>query len=93
MAVITADTLGYPYAKGATRGDDLKLRGEPDSSLFNRKEIYEVVYLLNRFCAKHNFNRAAALKAERMIQTGLPADVRTQANVVAWLEAHWAKFK
>jgi hypothetical protein len=92
MPVITASGLNYTYPPGTTARDDPKLTGNPDHSLFNRHEKHEMLYLLNKFAEKHSLNLASAQKAERMIHTGLPSDTRSQANVVAWLEANWANY-
>ncbi|MGF6209210.1 hypothetical protein [Pseudomonas frederiksbergensis] len=92
MSVITGSELGYTYQPGTTKGDDPKLRGSPDNSLFSRHEIHEVLYLLNKFCEKHSLNKASALKAERMIHTGLPSTTHSQTKVVDWLEANWNSY-
>jgi len=92
MTVITAGDLAYSYQSGATKGDDPKLRGNPDHSLFSRNEKYEVLYLINKFCEKHSLNKASALKTERMIHAGLPATTHSQVNVVAWLEKNWNSY-
>ena len=93
MAVISASDLRHPYSPGTTAGDDPKLRGDPDHSLFSRHEIHEVLYLLNKFAEKHALGLAGALKGERMIHAGLPSTTRSQVNVVAWLEANWANYQ
>lgn len=92
MTVITAAGLTYTYHPGTTAGDDPKLTGNPDHSLFNRNEKHEMLYLLNKFAEKHNLNLASAQKAERMIHTGLPSSTRSQANVVTWLEENWSSY-
>lgn len=93
MAVISASELTYTYALGTTSGDDPKLTGDPDRSLFNRHEKHEVLYLLNKFAEKHSLTLAGAQKAERMIHMGLPATTRSQINVVIWLESNWASYQ
>ncbi|WP_455913776.1 hypothetical protein [Pseudomonas syringae] len=93
MAVISASELTYSYAPGTTSGDDPKLTGDPDHSLFNRHEEHEVLYLLNKFAEKHFLNLAGAQKAERMIHTGLPSTTKSQINVVIWLESNWAIYQ
>lgn len=92
MSVISASGLTYTYHPGNTTGDDPKLRGNPDHSLFNRNEKHEVLYLLNKFAEKHGLNLASAQKAERMIHTGLPSTTRSQEHVVAWLETNWGNY-
>ena len=78
----------YQWSAASER-DNPKLRGEPDSSLLDRNEGYEVLYLLNKFQAKHNLSLTATQKAERMIRAHLPGNLRSQENVVRWIELNW----
>lgn len=90
MSSFGKSDLKYKYTWTTTGGDNPKLVGEPDSSLFNRNEGYEVLYLLNKFMEKHNLKQKSSfLKAERMINEDLPSNVRSQANVMKWLEDNW----
>lgn len=80
----------YTYSWSADGGDNPKLRGEPDDSLFDRTEGYEVLYLINRFGeATGRTTIAAGNKAERMIKNDLPGHVRSQINVKNWLSNNW----
>ena len=80
----------YKYNWYPDGGDDVKLRGEPDHSLFHRDEGYEVLYLINKFGeATGRTTISDGNKAERLINEKLPADVRSQKNVKEWLENNW----
>ncbi len=81
------------YSWTAMSGDDPKISGVPDSTLFNRNEGYEVLYLINKFLEKHSLTSIqAGQKVERMIRTGLPVDVRGQKNVIDWITTNWDKY-
>lgn len=82
----TTKDLAYRYQPGTTRGDDPKLRGEPDSSLFNRHEQHEMVYLLNKYCdTLHEPTIGDFQAAEALIHERPPGNLRSQAHVFAWL--------
>lgn len=88
MAYKRSDML-YTYSWEHTQEDDPKLRGEPDSSMFNRREGYEVLYLINKFLTKKNKQTTAAGNtAERAIHNELPSHVRSQENVMTWLNTN-----
>lgn len=50
MGVITKSDLNYEYSWTSTKEDDPKISGEPDRTLLNRNEGYEVLYFINKFC-------------------------------------------
>lgn len=79
--------LRYTYKPGTTKGDDPKLRGEPDSSLFNRNEYHEVYYLVKHFVSR--YKNVTVEKTERLIHEKLPGSVRSQANVIEWLAKNY----
>lgn len=84
---ISKSDLQFKYSWTTTPGDDPKLRGEPDSNLFNRGEGYEVLYLINKLLKKRSLSsKSDAQKLEKMIKDDLPGDVRSQEKVMAWLE-------
>lgn len=90
---ISKSDLQYTYSWSAVSGDNPKVSGEPDSTLLNRNEGYEILYLINKFSKMHNFLlKESCLKAERMIKKYLPSDIRSQANVKEWLVNNWAKY-
>lgn len=97
MNTIDKGDLAYAYSWTAIRGDDARLTGVPDSTLLNRREGYEVLQFINRFCSKHwkppGPPKSAALKIERMIRDHLPSDVRSHARVTRWLLDNWGNVK
>jgi hypothetical protein len=93
MNFLKSNLLYNHYSWTAMPGDNPKISGVPDSTLFNRNEGYEVLYLINKFLEKHSLSSIqAGQKVERMIRVGLPGDVRSQRNVMDWVAANWKKF-
>lgn len=99
MSLISAnDLLFKDYSWTSYRGDDPRLTGAPDSTLLNRHEGYEMLYFINKFCARHNWtpapaNKTTALKAERLIRQHLPTSIRSRAHVDQWLIENWRKYQ
>ncbi|WP_080750574.1 hypothetical protein [Comamonas testosteroni] len=93
MAIMKSSDLQYGYSWTAIKPDDPKVSGKPDSTFLNRGEGYEVLPFINRFAEKHGFkNLETGKKIETMIKKHLPGDVRSHANVTAWLEANWKSY-
>jgi hypothetical protein len=93
MSFTKTNMLYNHYSWTALPGDNPKISGVPDSTLFNRNEGYEVLYLINRFMNDNSLkNVESGQKVERMIRTGLPGDVRGQKNVVEWLIKNWKQY-
>jgi hypothetical protein len=90
MKISKSDLLYKDYSWTAIQGDNPKITGVPDSTLFNRHEGYEVLYLINHFALR---NMGDANKLEKMIKNELPSDVRSQANVKNWLTENWGASK
>lgn len=86
------DMIYNDYSWTTVKGDDPKISGEPDSTLFSRKEGYEVLYMVNKCITKWDFKLVGSgQKIERLIRTLLPADVRSQNNVYNWLHTNYSK--
>jgi hypothetical protein len=93
MSLLTKSDLKYTYSWTAINGDNPKISGEPDNTLFNRHEGYEVLYLINKFAEIYNFKqKASGLKLEEMIKNHLPSEVRSQINVKQWLKNNWNNY-
>lgn len=88
MTTIKREDLCYVYSWTAIPPDDERKTGNPDRVLLNRHEGYEVLPFLNRICT----NLQQALKAERLIQTELPGEIRSRAHVLDWLNRNWDMF-
>ena len=90
---ITKQDLGYEYSWTVIGNDDPKISGEPDSTMFNRHEGYEVLYLINKLGKLWNFKqKISLLKLERLIQLHLPSTVRSQSNVNQWIQTNWNNY-
>lgn len=79
------------YSWTAYGNDDPKVKGKPDSTMFNRKEGYEVIYMINKVLdSKGLTSVASGQKAETKIKDKLPGNVRSQENVFNWLLDNWS---
>lgn len=94
MALYAKSDMVYKdYSWTVLNGDNPKITGEPDSTLLNRKEGYEVLYFINKFSEIHEFKqKASATKIEKMIREAVPGDIRSQKNIKEWLEKNWEKY-
>lgn len=74
------------YSWTAVSGDDPKVTGKPDSTLFSRKEGYEVLYMINKVLDHQNqTSTKSGQKVEDLIKDELPSNTRSQVNVFNWL--------
>lgn len=84
--------LQKTYSWAHTKEDDPKLRGEPDSSLLNRSEGYEVIYMIRKLMTGWSLKTTASgEKIERMIHA-CPSNLRSQDNVKTWIHTNWPKY-
>ncbi|MBW3497746.1 hypothetical protein [Janthinobacterium sp. NKUCC08_JDC] len=83
--------LQYDYPKSVSAGDDPSKRNEPDRSLLNRSEWYEVLYFCNRFANQNSSGKKeVALKVERLIKDGfVPSNLHSHDNIEKYLLNHW----
>ncbi|RKR05794.1 hypothetical protein C8C83_5145 [Flavobacterium sp. 90] len=95
MGLIAKADLHYKdYSWTVLAGDDPRISGEPDSTLLNRKEGYEILYFINKFSEQNNFKQKnSALKVEKMIREEVPNEKRSQENIKTWIEQNWNKSK
>lgn len=95
MALITKSDLHYnDYSWTTYIGDNPKVTGEPDSTLLNRKEGYEIIYFINKFSEIHELKaKSSALKIEKMIRNEVPSNLRSQQNIKEWIEINWKNSK
>lgn len=95
MKLITREDLYYNnYFWTAMSGDNPKIIGEPDSTLLNRQEGYEVLYFINKFAEINGFKKKeSATKVERMMQEEVPNNIRSQKNIKEWIEQNWNRSK
>lgn len=91
MAVIQKDDLVYnDYSWTVYQNDDPKVTGNPDDTLLNRMEGYEVLYFVNKFCEMHSLKqKASANKVERLIRNDVPSYIHSQNKVAEWIVTNW----
>jgi len=91
MALITRSDLYYSdYSWNALSGDNPKITGEPDGTLLNRKEGYEIIYFINKFCDKYELKqKASAIKIEKMIRNEVPTNIHSQEKIKNWIATNW----
>ncbi|MGM0826477.1 MAG: hypothetical protein ACQEUY_17395 [Pseudomonadota bacterium] len=87
MANFTKTNLSLDhYTWEAEPDDDARVAGEPDSTLFNRQQGYEVLYMLNTVLSA-SAPITALHKGELLIRDELPSDTLQQLDVKKWLDA------
>ncbi len=93
MGVFTRnDLVKQTYTWSADKGDNPKLKGEPDSSLLNRSEGYEVLYMINKIMVSKGLSTVSSgQKIEKMIHA-TPSDQRSQVNVKNWINDNWHRY-
>lgn len=91
MPVFKHQHLKFKYSSSTTSGDSSKYTGEPDATLLNRVESYEVIYFIQRFMFDNNLKQVASgEKIERMIQQ-CPGNLRSRKNISDWILQNWEK--
>lgn len=66
---------------------DAHVHGKPDDTVFNRKEGYEVLYLINKMMELWDYRLSdSGVKIEKLIHDQLPSEIKTQADVVQWVQ-------
>ncbi|MHB9140328.1 MAG: hypothetical protein ACYC25_00445 [Paludibacter sp.] len=92
MDVITKDDLFYKdYSWTVYSKDNPKVTGHPDSTLLNRKEGYEILYFVNKYCEIKGYSlKSSAIKVEKMIRNEVPEGIHSQIKIKEWIETHWS---
>lgn len=87
---LTKNDLQYRYTSPPGMLDDAELHDKPDRSLLNRRQWNEVLYFVNKFANERgNRNRKIALKAEWLIKTRVPENIRSHEYIEQWLLQNW----
>ncbi|MDQ2178856.1 hypothetical protein [Marinifilum sp. D714] len=91
MALISKSDLVYTdYSWTVYRDDNPKITGNPDNTLLNRKEGYEVLYFINKFADIYSLkNKSSANKIEKMIREDVPTSIRSQDKIKDWIKNNW----
>ncbi len=83
---IKPSDLYYKYPKDTTRRDEPKFRGKPDSTPFNRDDLYEVIPMLEQVMDTLERDDATALHAiEDVLVDNLPSFIITREDVFDFL--------
>lgn len=72
--------------------DDPRVTGEPDSTLLDRTEGYEMLYFINSCARKWNWTgylTSAYQRLEKIIKTEVPSDIRSQQKIKEWIESRY----
>ena len=86
MNLLNKSDLIYSYSWTVYGNDDPKVSGFSDNTLFNRKEGYEVLYLINKIADENGLTqKSSGTKMEKMIHNHLPGNIRSQENVKNWI--------
>jgi hypothetical protein len=81
------------YSWTVIDNDNPKVTGDPDKTLFNRNEGYEVLYLINKIAEINGLKQiSSGQKIEKMIHDHLPSNIRSQKNVTDWIEKNWKNY-
>jgi hypothetical protein len=87
MVQINRDNLKYSYNWRPIPEDDPRISGEPDTTLFNKNEGLEILYILNKYRDKYGLADLPQFQnLERIIKEVVPGNCRSQIHVFEWLE-------
>ncbi len=91
MTLISKKDLKYDgYKWTPCKEKDPKVKTNPDQTVLNRQEGYEILYLINKIAELNNFKDIEeGLKIERMIHQQLPEDVLSHEETRKWIEENW----
>lgn len=92
MVQIDKNDLRYLYNWNDIEGNHPKVTGILDSTMFNRREGYEVIYLINKLAEIWEFEeKSLCLKVEKMINI-LSSELRSQEAIKKWIEDNWERY-
>jgi len=91
MFEIDKNDLRYIY-RWNTIEESSKISGVIDCTLFDRREGYEVLYLINELAKLWELEeKSLCLKIEKMINI-LSPEIRSQESVKKWIEDNWMRY-
>ena len=90
MDTIEKSNLLYEYTWSVYKEDDPRIHGLADATKFDRKEGYEVLYIIRQFtdhlgCELTDFRH----RVEKLIHDQLPEDIQTQKDTIHWIHENW----
>ena len=87
MELFNKDDLmnGYEWKDYEVNAPEIS--GQPDSTLFNRQDGHQVLYIINKFSKKYEIRwKTSGLLLEQMLTNGLPDRVHSQIEVLTWIK-------
>jgi hypothetical protein len=87
MNLLSRNDLRFVYNWKSIPNEDPRISGTAGTTLFNRKEGFEILYLINSFAEKHGVDqKEKGLRIEKLIKEELPLNFRSQIHAIEWLE-------
>jgi hypothetical protein len=87
MSLLNKIDLEYHYNWKPIPMEDSRISGNSDTTLFDRNEGLEVLYMINTFAEKYGITqKETGLLIERLIKETLPLNLRNQIHVMEWLK-------
>jgi len=82
--------LVYEYNWSDYEKDDPRISGIPDETEFNRKEGWEVLYIINQL-TDHLAWAVETLgnRLEIFIHDRLPVEIKNQKDTIQWIKDNW----
>jgi hypothetical protein len=94
MSLLYRSDLHYFYNWRPIPVGDSRISGSYDTTLFDRNEGLEVLYLINTFADSHGIKqKETGLRIEKLIKETLPVNLRNQIHVMEWLEEYFMQIK
>jgi hypothetical protein len=89
--IMTKEQLQFKdYTWSVYPEDDTRVSGALNESILSRREGYEILYFINKFCEVHQLNAlSSAEKIERMLRESIPASRKSQKTIHKWIINNW----
>lgn len=96
MPFTASDLINNDYITDiAYQVEDPRISGDPDTTELNRRSEQEVLYLINH-CYKAwrwpENAKASGRKLEALIRAYIPADLKTQQEIIGWIGLNWKHY-
>ena len=90
METFKKSDLVYTYNWTQYDIDDPRVSGTPDTTVFNRKEGLEILYIIN--CLTDHLAYGVdsfGHRIEKLIHDQLPEEITSQHDTIAWIKNNW----
>lgn len=92
METFTNKDLVYTYTWSDYAEDDPRVSGIPDTTPFNRKEGWQVLYIINHLTDHLAWDvDSFGKKIEKMIHDRLPQEISNQKDTIQWIKDNWKR--